>query len=254
MTHGAYMTTSWDDGHPLDHRLARLLDDNGLAGTFYIPRQAETGTMSEADIHDLSIRYEIGAHTMRHTFLNTVSDEVAQQEIAESKAWVEVVTGTACEMFCPPAGKFSARDLNYMRQAGYSGMRSVELMSIDLPREDQGLFILPTTVHAHPHGPLVYLKNAVKRRKPGNLWRYITQVGTAGWVKLAETNLKTVAAKGGVFHLWGHSWEIEQAGQWEGVKTVLNIMGEYKSRVLSLTNSQLCKAVNIRRIASPSRG
>jgi hypothetical protein len=28
------MTTSWDDGHPLDLQIAQLLSKSGLAGTF----------------------------------------------------------------------------------------------------------------------------------------------------------------------------------------------------------------------------
>jgi len=32
------VTTSWDDGHLLDLRLAQLLQDAGLKGTFYISR------------------------------------------------------------------------------------------------------------------------------------------------------------------------------------------------------------------------
>ena len=32
------ITTSWDDGHPLDFKLAELLNKYNLKGTFYIPR------------------------------------------------------------------------------------------------------------------------------------------------------------------------------------------------------------------------
>ena len=31
------VTTSWDDGHPLDVRLAELLSSYGVPGTFYLP-------------------------------------------------------------------------------------------------------------------------------------------------------------------------------------------------------------------------
>jgi hypothetical protein len=33
----AYITTSWDDGHPSDLRLADLLHKHSLRGTFYVP-------------------------------------------------------------------------------------------------------------------------------------------------------------------------------------------------------------------------
>ena len=35
------ITTSWDDGHPLDLRVAELLAKYGLQGTFYVPMTAE---------------------------------------------------------------------------------------------------------------------------------------------------------------------------------------------------------------------
>jgi SAM-dependent methyltransferase len=35
-----YITTSWDDGHPTDLRVAALLAKYGIAGTFYVPATA----------------------------------------------------------------------------------------------------------------------------------------------------------------------------------------------------------------------
>ena len=37
MKASALVTTSWDDGHPLDIRLAEMLARYGVLGTFYIP-------------------------------------------------------------------------------------------------------------------------------------------------------------------------------------------------------------------------
>jgi hypothetical protein len=43
----------------------------------------------------------------------------------------------------------------------------------------------------------------------------------------------------GVFHLWGHSWEIERFGQWENLDRVLRMMGELSPGALCLTNGEL---------------
>lgn len=43
-----YITTSWDDGHPLDLRVAELLSEYHLQGTFYVPIAAEAGTITPA--------------------------------------------------------------------------------------------------------------------------------------------------------------------------------------------------------------
>ena len=189
--HTARITTSWDDGHPLDFRLAEMLARHGLPGTFYIPRSASTGTMSAAQVRELSelsSRFEIGAHTINHVFLTETDDATTRREIVDSKAWVEDVTGRPCRMFCPPAGKFSARHLRWVREAGFAGMRTVELLSLDGPRAVDGLSVMPTTVHAFPHRAKSYVKNALRRRAWGNLWRYVTNGGSSWW-ELAESLL-----------------------------------------------------------------
>lgn len=240
----ACMTTSWDDGHPLDFRIAEMLDANELTGTFYIPQSASTGTMSPADVRQLSGRFEIGAHTIHHTFLDTVDEAKAKAEIVDSKAWVQDVTGRPCEMFCPPAGKFDARDIRLVREAGYVGMRSVELLSLDWPRLQDGVLLMPTTLHAFPHRPATYIKNAVKRRSPKNLWHYVMHGSLASWDDLARRMLTRVWSQGGVFHLWGHSWELEETAQWERLADVLKLMGEFTDKLPCLTNRQVCQHVN----------
>src|SRR3954447_24640572 len=74
----AYITTSWDDGHPLDARVAELLAKYNLPGTFYVPRTSEYGTMSAGQLVELSSAFEIGAHTVRHVVLTGISEPVAK--------------------------------------------------------------------------------------------------------------------------------------------------------------------------------
>src|SRR4051812_47186301 len=191
------LTTSWDDGHPLDFRVADLLSKYGLTGTFYIPRRCQTPTMSEEQVRDLSRFFEIGAHTMHHVFLNSCGDETAQKEISESKQWVEDVTGKPCPMFCPPGGKFNERRLQQIRAAGYQAIRTVEMISVARPAIDGDLLIMPTTLQAHPHSPAAYMRNVLKRRGR-NLWLYITKGRTPDWVTLAERLLRSAIETSGV--------------------------------------------------------
>ena len=45
------VTTSWDDGHPLDFKIASLLEEYNLKGTFYIPKaNCENLVMEEEEI------------------------------------------------------------------------------------------------------------------------------------------------------------------------------------------------------------
>jgi len=245
MTRNAYITTSWDDGHVLDFRIAGMLAKHGLTGTFYIPRDASTGVMSESAVREISQTFEIGAHTMSHVFLDTVGDEVAEREIRESRTWVEQVTGKRCIMFCPPGGKFASRDLSHVQNAGFGGLRSVELLSIDPPRRHDQLLILPTTLQAHPHSFAAYARNSIKRRAMANLWLYVMHGRNSGWDELAKSLLNVVRRGGGVFHLWGHSWELEQTAQWQRLDAVLRLLGELRGEMPCVTNGELLRMFSI---------
>src|SRR5437879_13418201 len=69
-----YITTSWDDGHQLDLRVAELLTKYRLHGTFYIPKAAENGTRKAAQVRELSRAFEIGAHPLHHVILTRTTD------------------------------------------------------------------------------------------------------------------------------------------------------------------------------------
>ena len=207
------LTTSWDDGHPLDFRIADLLEKYGLAGTFYIPKICQTPTMSEPQVRELSQRFEIGAHTINHLFLDTIDDAQAGREIADSKNWVEQTTGKPCPIFCPPGGKFKSQHLQQIEAAGFSAIRTVEMISINKPSQRGGLSIIPTTLQAHPHRFSAYFRNVIKRGG-ANLPLLIAHTRGTNWPDRARSLLEAAIQRGGVFHLWGHSWEIEEFGQW----------------------------------------
>jgi peptidoglycan/xylan/chitin deacetylase (PgdA/CDA1 family) len=156
-----YITTSWDDGHPLDLRVAELLTKYGLRGTFYVPKTAEHGTMTAAEIRELGRAFELGGHTLHHVVLTSATEQQAGQEIAGSKSWLEDSTGSPCLLFCPPKGRYAGRHLEMIRAAGYLGLRSSEQGSLDFPRRQAGLLLMPTTLQAHPHRLLDLARNAI---------------------------------------------------------------------------------------------
>ena len=223
----AWITTSWDDGHPLDMRLAEMLSRHNLKATFYIPRAIPSGVMSEAQVRELSHSFEIGGHTLDHVFLPTVPDTQANEQIAGCKKWVQDITGQPCQMFCPPAGRFNETHRRMIVDAQFLAFRSVELLSIMPPKFLGGLFEMPTSLQSFPHPPATYVKNALKRKALKNLIRYTLQGIPSDWEKHAERLLQRVIDRGGVFHLWGHSWEIEKTAQWDALARVMRILGQF---------------------------
>jgi len=237
----AYITTSWDDGHPLDLRIAELLTKYGLRGTFYVPRISEHGTMSAGQIRQLSASFEIGAHTVHHLDLTQTRGRVARDEIFDSKYWIEQITGRPCVTFCPPLGRYHQHHLELIRDAGFLAMRSVEFLSLDFPRRCARLLVMPTTLQAYPHGPMAFIRNAVWRGALRNLWLYIVHGAACEWNHMAELIMRHTLENGGVFHLWGHSWELEETAQWSRLDGVLQMLAEIRSSAMPLTNAQLCQ-------------
>jgi peptidoglycan-N-acetylglucosamine deacetylase len=239
---GFCLTTSWDDGHPLDLCLAELLAKHGLRGTFYVPRSAPNGTMHAAQIRELAFGFEIGAHTLDHVVLTRANLDRARQEIAGSRSWLADIIGAPSIMFCPPEGRYVRRHAAMARDAGFLGLRSVELLSLAWPRREAGIMEMPTSVQAFPHDSRILARNALKRGALRNLWHSLLLAKGRSWPRLAASLLERAARHGGVFHLWGHSWELRQMGEWNRLEEVLRIMGSFTSQASVLSNGEICRA------------
>lgn len=237
----ATITTSWDDGHPLDLRLADMLADHGLRATFYVPMRCDRPVMSASELRRLAEGFEIGAHTLDHRPFTAIPPAEAQRQIVESRQWLEDVLGRPCAVICPPLGRFGAAHVRMMRQAGFRGYRTVELLSLDRPRPRDGIHELPTSVQAFGHGPAAYLRNALRRFRADNLLRY-WRCGGGSWLVLLRGLLREATDRGGVLHLWGHSWEIDENSLWAELREGMRILKDALGTMITATNGQLVTA------------
>jgi len=235
----ASCTTSWDDGHPLDHRVADLLAKYGLTGTFYVPLDNFLPVMTAAEIRQLSETFEVGAHTTHHVVLTDVPGQLAEGEIRESKKRLEDFTGRPCEVFCFPKGRFRRSHLEMVRRAGFRCVRTAELLSTGFPVRRAGIDLIPTTVQAVPRHWTAYVRNCAKRLAVRNMILFATRVRSLSWTETAHAMLRVVAKEGGVFHLWGHSWEIEEQRQWPQLESVFREMQQWQSIAPCVPNSKL---------------
>jgi peptidoglycan-N-acetylglucosamine deacetylase len=233
-----YITTSWDDGHPLDLRVAELLHKYDLRATFYIPIENERPVLKSSEVRALSAEFEIGAHTVHHCDLLTMPENRIYGEIADCKSTLEQICGCECTAFCFPRGHFRWSHVRHVRDAGYRTARTVELMSLEMPLMRDGVAMMATTVQAGPMGFLKVARNSLKRLRPGNLFRHMLY-GNSDWVATAERVLEHVLSCGGVFHFWGHSWEVDQMGQWQNLERVLATLSQCKGRAVFTDNTGL---------------
>lgn len=218
MKSNSIITTSWDDGHPLDFRIADLLHKYNLNGTFYIPKNnAENEVMRESDIQRLSKDYEIGGHTMNHLTVEMVTPQQWEEEVNNCYSWLTDLTGIKPVCFCFPRGLYNESANDAVFKAGFKLARTTELMNITKPNS---LRRVPTTIQIYNHSRLTYIKHLVKRRKFSNLFLWIKNNSEKELDKLTDKYVKQVIATNGYLHLWGHSWEIENHDLWAKLETV----------------------------------
>src|ERR1700686_406272 len=105
MSKTTIVTTSWDDGHPCDLRLAEALAKSGLPATFYVPLFGECGkpVLESAALRGfLNQGFEIGAHTVTHQMLPKLDNTGLSREVGGSKQLMEDQLGEEVRMFCYP--------------------------------------------------------------------------------------------------------------------------------------------------------
>jgi peptidoglycan-N-acetylglucosamine deacetylase len=234
----AIVTTSWDDGHPLDIRLAEILNRCGMLGTFYIPLSYHGfPVMAREEMRALrAMGMEIGSHTLTHRKLTDLRQIEVLHELIESKKMLEDIVGELILSFCYPRGKFNSMVRSCVIEAGYKLARTTLAFRTDRKFD---VFRMPVSFQLFPHSRIVLISHSLKE---GNL------VGLGNWyrlwkmenelMKLFELLLEHILTNGGILHIWGHSWEIEKFQLWgvleEALKRIANLQ-----EALYLTNSQI---------------
>ena len=160
----AFVTTSWDDGHPLDVRLAALLAKYGVLGTFYVPvRYNQFPVMSRDQLQAVrSMGMEIGSHTVTHPKLTRLPRADALQELVGSKRHFEDMVDDEIVSFCYPEGEFNARTRSLVMEAGYKLARTTACFRID---SDFDPFHMPVSFQFFPHSRVEYTVQSRERRQ-----------------------------------------------------------------------------------------
>jgi len=213
------ITTSWDDGHPLDLKLCSLLKDYGIRATMYIPlTNPEYDVISSDKIRAIAKDFEIGGHTYNHTQLTQVDENRMIYELTESKNVLESIVGKKVISFCYPWGLYNKKVTEKVKECGYKLARTVKSLctTLDTPLEYH------TTIHALDYNLIARGKHTVtasdrslatKLLLYGNIFKR--------WDMIAQKSLDHVLENGGIWHLWGHSWEIDRYDNWRLLRNVL---------------------------------
>lgn len=112
----ALLSLTFDDGLASQYEAARVLEQYGYRGTFYVAAgllgSSHEGvpTMSTAQVQELHARgHEIGSHTYSHVNPRNVSGEVFEQELAKNKETLASL-GVDATSFSYPYGEVAHED------------------------------------------------------------------------------------------------------------------------------------------------
>ncbi|HWY54545.1 MAG TPA: polysaccharide deacetylase family protein [Terriglobales bacterium] len=233
----SFVTISIDDGDVTDLRTAELLNKYGLQATFYIPaRNPERPVMPANQVRGLSASFEVGAHTLNHAPLKSLPDSQAWTEISEGKQWLEDTIGKSVISFCYPRGKFNASTPALVKKAGFLGGRTCLFNLHAFPRNP---FLWGVSTHAYSHSKVMQLRHAVLEGNFAGILNFVrTYNGSTDWQQHFLCGLNHVEQHGGIAHLYLHSWEIEELGQWQQLETVFQMISQHQN-ISKVTNGTL---------------
>jgi len=211
-----------------------MLKEHGLRGTFYVSPEnhefANQDLLTLPAIKDLSQDFEIGAHSMTHRRLPTISDQEAATEIFQSKALLEGVIGKEIRVFCYPGGAYTKSHVQLVKDAGYRYARTVARYRFTAGDPYQA----GTSLHVYNHRfgfDLLRIARFVNFR-PVKFLRCLE------WDELAKAMFDRVIKEGGIYHIWGHSWEIDEHNDWERLESVFRYISA-NPKVSYVTNGDL---------------
>jgi peptidoglycan/xylan/chitin deacetylase (PgdA/CDA1 family) len=206
------VVTSWDDGAANDLRCAELLEKHGFRGTFFLMKNQAERTEFVSALERRGM--EIGSHTVNHPHGWMIAPEQWAAECLQMRLRLEAALGHPVISFAYPYGYVRADDargdyvLRGVRAAGYLSGRTT--------RNGNG----SVTGYAEP---LALVTDAHFLAPPE---------------RLAKAWERAAAQPGGVFYLWGHSYEVASATDWEKFDALLARYGR-KAGVWYATQGQL---------------
>ena len=203
------ITTSWDDGFWLDLKLAELLDKYSLKGTFYIPQKYTKKPLTKRQIRNIASRHEIGAHSLTHRDLTRLNAEELIREIRGSKIYLEDIIQKEVKMFAYPWGRFNLRLKKEVKSAGFQGARTTAKLNSNHNDPFEFGITLGVNISRIP------LKNW--------FWAACLTVGN-------RVNSKAV------WHLAGHSREVEYFGMWKALERLFEYVQGWGEKIC-LVNS-----------------
>jgi len=236
---GITFSCSLDDGNPSDMRAADLLKKYALNATFFIPINNREGrkVLAQSDIRELSHEFEIGSHTYDHCFLKDLSMKDAKFQVLEGKKKLEDILGKAVFGFCYPGGKYRREHTELVKEAQFHYARTTTKLCFETGDDP---FEMRTTFQFYAHDRNVYLRNFIKAGHWGSRYKGLhLALKHDNWIDRLYALFDHTAEYGKVFHLWGHTKDIDELKAWDEFDQFLSHVSSVVAAPDRLTNEQL---------------
>lgn len=227
-----FFTFSCDDGSIFDLKLAEILMKYGIQATFYIPvinKERKHDSLNASQILELSKSFEVGGHTLSHSVLTVLNNEEAKEEINRGKSTLEEFLGKKLFSFCFPKGKYYPQHLQMIKDAGFLYGRTVgHIRTKNLVDVRNGIMF--PTLQIFPHQWPTYTLSSLKRFDIESFKNILGNFKSINdWSCFSLSLLNQTCEENRYFHLWGHSWEIEELNLWNSLENFLKELCRYEN-------------------------
>lgn len=211
---------SFDDGCRLDMRVADLLDKYGIEDAiFYIPSKWKLVNQEHGDeplayyeFAALAKRFKIGSHTMTHPMLTRIPDDQIYDEVVQSKKDMEYMLKADVEDFCYPRG-YANDEIRDLVRKHYKRARNTLVGNLDPPEDP----VWET--------PTVHVAGVRRREYEGSAWWNVAN----RYLNIARK--RSLQGDDVIYHLWGHSWEIDRYDHWTEFENLLQKISHVREEV-----------------------
>jgi peptidoglycan/xylan/chitin deacetylase (PgdA/CDA1 family) len=122
---------TFDDGCETDLLVAApILKEHSFGATFYIVAGlvGQPGYLSVSQLRALhEAGFEIGSHSMTHSYLKSLNSAQLRSEIFDSKDRLEQLIGNRVDHFSCPGGRWESRVSELAKEAGYRSVATSEI-------------------------------------------------------------------------------------------------------------------------------
>lgn len=130
-------------------------------------------------------------------------------------------------MFCYPKGKYDQRIKEIVKKNGFLGARTCNGGNFEFSKDP---YKWGVTLHASNGSPIMTLKIYIKTR--------ISIKSIIDWELRAKLLFDLFLRRGGIYHIWGHSWEIERNNGWPKLERVLQYISN-RDYIKYYTNGEI---------------